>query len=171
MKKQFYFAHPRKTYNTQRERNALVRIKEVFSNCIIINPSTPKFQQKVQEEIEPYMSANEYITPFLRAINECSCLIFMPLANGKVGVGTFLEVRHSEACEIPVYLFDGKNFTTIYRLDECHTRSGKLDYADNWGIVTTGKTYAKGEIQMNVLKAEAKVERNRCKTKLRKQRK
>ena len=65
MRKQLYFAHPRKTYDTEQEKQALKRIVQVFTGCKIINPSEPKFQKKMEEQVESYMSAHEYITPFL----------------------------------------------------------------------------------------------------------
>lgn len=154
MRKKLYFAHSRKDYGTKREKDMLRKIKHVFTGCEFINPGEPKFQDEMEAKVDRFQSANEYIQPFLKIINDCTFLVFMPLATGKTGVGTYLEVRHAEACGILVYVWDGKGFTTNYRLDECHTHAGKLDYKDNWSKCTIGKTYGDGEVKFNELKEE-----------------
>lgn len=156
--KKLYFAHSRSDYNTNREKEMLRKLNFVFSGCKIINPGAKKFQKKMEGLVDRMQSANEYIQPFLKIINECSCLVFMPLTTGKVSVGTYFETRHAEACKIPVYVWDGMKFVTLYRLDECHNRGGKLDYKDNWAILTIGKGYAKGEVEQNIRDNEVHIQ-------------
>ena len=130
-----YFAHSRVDYGTLREKGVLDNIRHVFS-CKVINPGNPTFLRKMEGIIDRYTPANEYIRPFLELINSCDCLIFMAQESDKTGIGTFLEVRHAESIGMPVYVWDGIKFTTQYRLDECHNRSGKRDYKSNWAKVT-----------------------------------
>jgi hypothetical protein len=133
--KRLYFAHPRLTYNTEREKNMLKKIKHVFSGCRVINPGKPAFQKKMETLVERMLSANEYMKPFFQIINKCDCLVFMPLVNNNMGVGTFLETKHAEACMIPVYTWDGVKFITNYKLTEIHCHGGKKDYKDYWAKV------------------------------------
>ena len=133
--KKLYFAHPRLTYNTEREKSMLSKIKKVFVGVEVINPGELKFQQKMEPLIERMLSANEYMKPFFEIINDMDFLVFMPLANKNVGVGTYLEVRHAEACEIPLYVWDGVGFTMNYKLTEIHCHGGKRDYKDFWAKV------------------------------------
>ena len=152
--KKLYFAHSRKDYLSEREKNMLKKIKHVFTGCKIINPGEPNFQKKMEAMVDRFQSANEYMKPFFEIIQDCNFLVFMPLTTGRTGVGTYLETRHAEACEIPVYVWDGRGFTTNYRLDECHTHAGKVDYKDNWSKYTLGETYNDGEVKFNILKGE-----------------
>ena len=165
--KKGYFAHSRSDYGMQVEKKMLTLIKQHFKDCEMINPGAPAFRRWVEPQVDKFQSANEYITPFLKVINGCDFLVFMPLETGKTGVGTFLEVRHAEASQIPVYVWNGEDFTTEYRLDECHNRGGKLDYKDNWSLLTLGKSYRKGEVQLNIKKAEVHVKQNERRTEVR----
>lgn len=130
--RKIYFAHPRLSYGTQRERDMLKRIMHVFTGCEIINPGEPKFQKKMESLVERMLSANEYMIPFFKIINDVDILVFMPLENKNMSVGTYLEVRHAEACEIPVYVWNGVGFVTDYKLTEIHCHGGKRDYKDYW---------------------------------------
>ena len=133
--KHLYFAHSRKDYGSMREKNMLKKIKHVFIGVEIINPGEPEFQRKTEHLIERMLSANEYMKIFFKIINDVDFLIFMSLENGNMGVGTYLETRHAEACEIPVYVWDGVGFTTNYKLTEIHCHGGKRDYRDYWAKV------------------------------------
>ena len=133
--KKIYFAHPRLTYNTKREKLMLSRIGKVFKGVEVINPGEPKFQRKMETLIERMLSANEYMKPFFEIINNVDFLAFMPLENNNMGVGTYLEVRHAEACEIPVYVWNDIGFTMNYKLTEIHCHGGKRDYRDYWAKV------------------------------------
>lgn len=133
--KKLYFAHSRIDYLSQREKIMLDRIRKVFVGVEIINPGEPEFQRKMESHVERMLSANEYMKPFFEIINDMDFLVFMSLENKNVSVGTYLEVRHAEACEIPVYIWDGIGFTMNYKLTEIHCHGGKKDYRDFWAKV------------------------------------
>ena len=119
----------------QREELMLEKIKCSFPGYKIINPGEPNFQNKIGVVLYTFPTKKDYIKPFLDIIDGCDCLVFMAQTTGKLGIGTFLEVRHAETTGKPVYTLSCDIFTTQYRLEECHTHSGKKDWASNYAEV------------------------------------
>ena len=77
-----YFAHPRTTFNTPREREALQAIKTKYQNASIINPAS--------------YPDTDNMWIFRKLVQQSNITVFMTTEDGFIGKGVFLEIKYAQ---------------------------------------------------------------------------
>jgi hypothetical protein len=79
-----YFAHPMSHYNSSLEKDCLRVIQEMLPNVEIVNPNRPEYQ-------DGYLKEGSF-NYFLRIVQSCDAIAFVPYEDGEVGAGVFNEL-------------------------------------------------------------------------------
>lgn len=81
-KPKLYFAHPIGTYGSHTEALAMIDLKKLFPQYDIINPADTRHQQLARR-------SSSY---FNELLNQCDCLVYIPFADGKIGIRTARDI-------------------------------------------------------------------------------
>lgn len=119
-----YFAHPRPTFNTMREREALEAIKKKFPTATIVNPAS--------------YPESENMWFFRKLVQQTDITIFMTTEEGFIGKGVFTEIGYAQFLQRDVFFYnfedqrfysnfeivsindeDWRNYARVHILTEC----------------------------------------------------
>ena len=87
-----YFAHPRTTFNTPREREALQAIKNKFQNASIINPAS--------------YPETDNMWFFRKLVQQTKITVFMTTEDGFIGKGVFTEIEYAQFINRDVFFYN-----------------------------------------------------------------
>ncbi len=138
MKKQIYFAHGRPDYGSDREKDALAFIHQLYPDHSIINPSDKKIQRRAEKELSPFLPVLEYMKFFFEYIDQSEFLIFTVQKNGNIGRGTFEEIKYAFDCNKGVIYVKLPDYVELLQrrdIVEIHTREAKRDWRSHWAKV------------------------------------
>lgn len=91
MGSKLYFGHPINTYNTELEKQLLIKIQDVFPDLPIENPNQLHHQEGYQLWKKLYGNGMRYY--FEVVLPHCTGGIFLPFRDGKWGAGVFGEAE------------------------------------------------------------------------------
>lgn len=104
--KDIYFAHPKDIYNTEYELNCIIKIKDLYPDCKIINPRNIKLaeEDKNPKGYTGFMKQMEKY--YFSAIITCGLVIVAKTGSGKISPGVQKEIKFALTNGIKVEYLD-----------------------------------------------------------------
>jgi hypothetical protein len=102
-----YLAHPIGTYGSIREQRAIALL-QAHGHCVI-NPHEAQYGKACGSDMKRWT----------RLAAACDALALLPYSDGKLGIGTRLELQAAQAAHRPIALFhrSGERFEWVTRVN------------------------------------------------------
>jgi hypothetical protein len=116
-KPKIYFGHPINFYNTKKESELIVIIKEVFPDFRIENPAKKIHSLNYQKWREKTCSGMDYF--YEKVLPKMDAGVFMTFKDRMFGAGVFDEMAwlHNNKKEVWEIDYDGGILSRIHKLD------------------------------------------------------